>query len=171
MVGHCRKILTVNLSSGEIRSESFDEAFARKFLGGNGFAASLIHDRVPAGIDPFDEENALVVAVGPLTDTKIWGSSRAHLAAISPLTGFFADSNVGGNYPIAQKRAGFDAIFITGKSDTPSYLSITDDSCEIKKANGIWGLTTEETNRKLQQDHGPKAEVICIGPAGENCVL
>ena len=38
MHGYHGRILNVNLSSGQVAIETFDEPFARQYLGGNGFA-------------------------------------------------------------------------------------------------------------------------------------
>ena len=119
MFGHSGKMLRVDLSTGEIEPQTYTEDFARTFLGGNGFAAKLIYDGTTPATDPLGEENALVFTVGPLADTMVWGSSRGHIAAISPQTGFFADSNYGGQFATAQKRTGFDVIYIYGKSRKP----------------------------------------------------
>ncbi len=86
MYGHQGKLLKVNLSDGHIEEENFSADYAEKFLGGNGFAAKMIWDSVPADADPLGPENAVVFTAGPLTDTLIWGSSRGHMASLSPLT-------------------------------------------------------------------------------------
>ena len=60
MFGHNGQILRVDLSSGDIRAESYGEKFARAFLGGNGFAAKLIYD----GVEPktaFDAFTSLAI--------------------------------------------------------------------------------------------------------------
>jgi hypothetical protein len=136
MFGHHGGVLKVNLGSGRMDREQFGEDFARKFLGGNGLCAKLIYDNVPPDADPLGPDNAIVLTVGPVTDTPIWGSSRGHLAAISPQTGLFADSNFGGKFAVVQKRTGFDAIFISGIADKPVYLLVTEDGAEIKDAAG-----------------------------------
>ena len=87
MYGNHGCILKVDLSTREVATESYDEEFARLFLGGNGLAAKLIYDTVPSDVDAFAPENAIVLTVGPLTDTPVWGTSRGHMASISPLTG------------------------------------------------------------------------------------
>ncbi|MDP7636375.1 MAG: aldehyde ferredoxin oxidoreductase family protein [Phycisphaerae bacterium] len=171
MFGHSGRILKVNLSTGEIRQEDYGEEFARTFLGGNGFAAKLIYDGVGADVDPLDDRSAIVFTVGPLTDTPIWGTSRGHLAGISPQTGLFVDSNFGGRFSTAQKRSGFDAIYITGASSRPVYLLVSEDGGQIKDAAGLWGKNTQETNDALQTAEGKGATAASIGPAGENLVV
>ena len=109
MYGHQGKLLKVNLSDGHVEEESYSADYAEMFLGGNGFAAKMICDSVPADADPLGPENTVVFTVGPLTDTPVWGSSRGHMASISPLTGFFFDSNYGGQFAVAQKRAQISA--------------------------------------------------------------
>ena len=169
MFGHSGRILRVDLTSGCVEAQSYDEAFGRRFLGGNGFAAAFIHDAVPPEADPLGQANMIVFAVGPLTGTPVWGSSRGHVAGISPLTGLFADSDFGGDFAAAQKRTGFDAICVTGQSDRPVYLLVTEDGGQLKDAADLWGQDTIDVHEALSATAG--AESICIGPAGENHVL
>jgi aldehyde:ferredoxin oxidoreductase len=171
MYGHQGKLLRVDLSSGHIEEESYTADYAKMFLGGNGFAAKMIYDSVPADVEPFDPGNAVVFTVGPLTDTPVWGSSRGHMASISPLTGLFCDSNYGGQFAIAQKRAGYDAILVKGTSSEPVYIAVTDQGAEIRSAASLWGRSTEETIEALQSQAGEGAICGSIGPAGENRVL
>jgi aldehyde:ferredoxin oxidoreductase len=171
MYGINGKILKVNLSTGHIKEEAYDEKFARMFLGGNGLAAKLIYDGVPRRVEPLGPENAIVFSVGPLTDTPLWGTSRGHVASISPLTGIMADSNYGGKFGTSQKRSGFDAIYITGMSPVPVYLLVSEEGIEIRSASALWGRTTEETIRDLEAMAGDGATCASIGPAGENGVL
>jgi aldehyde:ferredoxin oxidoreductase len=171
MYGNSGCILKVDLSTGEIKKEFYDESVARMFLGGNGLAAKLIYDNVPYTADPCGAHNAIVFSVGPLTDTPLWGTSRGHVASISPLTGIFADSNYGGKFGTAQKRTGFDAIFITGISSNPVYLSITEEGGQLHDASRLWGKTTHETIAALEEQEGKGAVCASIGPAGEHGVL
>jgi len=171
MYGHQGKLLKVNLSDGHVEEESYSADYAEMFLGGNGFAAKMIFDTVPADADPLGPGNAVVFTAGPLTDTPVWGSSRGHMASISPLTGLFCDSNYGGQFAVAQKRTGYDAILVNGFSSEPVYLSVTDQGAEIRSAATLWGKSTEETIEGLQEQAGEGAICGAIGPAGENRVL
>jgi aldehyde:ferredoxin oxidoreductase len=171
MYGHNGRFLKVNLSTDVIVEERYDHTFARMYLGGNGFAVKLIFDNISPDVDPLSPENGIVFAVGPLTDTPVWGTSRGQVASISPLTGLFADSNFGGDFPVVQKRTGYDAIIVTGKAEKPAYLYVSDKGAEIREASSMWGKTTEESIAMLQKEAGKEAITASIGPAGENGVI
>jgi len=138
MKGYGGRILFVDCATGRSRVEPLGEATARALLGGNGLAARLIHDHVPAGIDALDPRNAIVFAVGPITDTTVPGNSRALAAAKSPLTGLFFDSTFGGRWPATLKRTGFDAVAIAGRAAVPSYLLVTESGATVKPAPQLW---------------------------------
>src|SRR5438128_2622955 len=142
MKGYGGRILIVDLTSGTSRIASLAHETARAFLGGNGLAAKLLWDHVPAGVDAFDPANAIVFAVGPVTDTTVPGNSRACVAAKSPLTNLFFDSTFGGRFPATLKRTGFDAVLITGRAAAPGYLVVTESGAELKAADDLQGLTT-----------------------------
>lgn len=170
MHGYHGRILNVNLSSGHVAIETFDETFARQYLGGNGFAIRLLYERLAAGIDPLAPENMIVFAVGPTTDTTIPGATRCCAGTKSPLTGLFFDTTFGGMFAAAQKRSGFEAIAITGRATEPVYLRVYEDGAEIKPAGDLWGRYTQETNHAIRDREGGNVEVCAIGPAGENLV-
>ena len=170
MFGYTGRILQVDLTQGKSSIQTFDEAFARKYLGGNGFAAKILYDGLKPGIDPFSPENLVVFAVGPVTDTPFPSTSRAYAATKSPLNGLFFDSTFGGRFAITQKRTGFEAIVISGKAKEPVYLRVDENGAELKSAAAVWGKTTKETVEALQAAEGEEADVVAIGPAGEKLV-
>src|SRR6202795_2668610 len=161
------RILFVDVTRATSRVEALGEETARALLGGNGLAARLLLDHVPAGVDPYDAANAVVFAVGPVTDTTVPGNSRACVASKSPLTGLFFDSTFGGRWPATMKRTGFDAIVITGQAAAPAYLKVGEGGVEVKSAAGLWGQTTRDTVHAVQDVEGADTDVIAIGPAGE----
>ena len=172
MNGYNNKILYINLTKNKIEEKIFDEKFARSYLGGNGFGAKIIYEASNyADIDPLSEENIMVIATGPMTNSPMWGSSRGQVISISPQTGYLADSNFGGDFAHMLKKTGFDAIVITGKATTPSYISIIDGKVKIKGAEKIWGKNTSQTHEALVEMENQKIESAVIGPAGENQVV
>jgi len=170
MYGYTGRILYVDLTGQTFRIENFDEAFAKKFLGGNGFAAKILYDGLKKGVEPFSAENLVVFAVGPVTDSPLPSNSRAYVATKSPLNGLFFDSTFGGRFAITQKRTGFEAIVISGKAASPVYLVIDESGAQFKPAGSLWGKLTKETFEAIQAAEGEPADVVAVGPAGEKKV-
>ena len=170
MKGYGGRILFVDLARGTSRIEPLAEETARALLGGNGLAARLLLDHVPAMVDAYDSANAVVFAVGPITDTTVPGNSRACVASKSPLTGFFFDSTFGGRWPATMKRTGFDAIVLTGAAPAPVYVKVGESGAELKPATVLWGQTTRDTVHAIQAVEGAESDVLAIGPAGERLV-
>lgn len=170
--GYAGKLLRVDLSKGTISSEPLQEAFAERYLGGNGFGARLLYDGVPAKADPLGPENKFIVAVGPTQGTAIPAlNGRAAIITKSPLNNRFMDSYFGGEFGAKLKYAGYDAIIIEGQSSHPVYLWIDDDRVELRDAAELWGKNTYETQVRLVELHkDPGIATLCIGRAGERQV-
>jgi len=169
--GYWGKILWVDLTNGKTSVETFDDAYARKYLGGVGLATKIISDKVTKHTSPLGAGNVLVFATGPYQATDIAGSGRCSACAKSPLTGYWGESSAGGHIGPQLKRCGFDAIAITGRARKPVYLWITDNKIEIKDASKFWGMDTVETTDAVREDLGEKTVgVSAIGQAGENLV-
>src|SRR5918994_5456684 len=160
MKGYGGRVLFVDCTTGASRSEPLTEDAARALLGGNGLAARILYDHVPAGVDAFDPANAVVFAVGPVTDTTVPGNSRACAAAKSPLTNLFFDSTFGGRFPATLKRTGFDAVMLTGRAPAPSYVVVTEAGAEVKPATRLWGQTTRDAVNALVAAEVPDADAI-----------
>lgn len=165
------KILRVNLTTKTIRTETVDELFASKYLGGRGWAIKYMLEEMDPTIDAFDPNNLMIFATGPLTGTVAPTGNRYMVVTKSPLTGALTNSNSGGFFPNEMKRTGFDLFIFEGKADTPVYLWVHNDHIELRSAEHIWGKMVPETEDILLTETDPKARVACIGPAGENKVL
>ena len=175
MDGWAGRILRVKLTRGNYSVEDLDTGLAEDFIGGRGLSVKYLFDEIDAVVDSLSPENKLLLATGPLTGTMVPASARAMVATKSPLTGAIACANMGGYFGTELKFAGYDMIIIEGKSPSPVYLSIMDGKVEIKPAQHIWGKRTNETEKIIQAEIGAeggarKAQVISIGPAGENLV-
>lgn len=171
MHGYMGKLLRVNLSTGEIKVEPLKEGLAKSFIGGRGLATKLLYDEIDPTVDPFSPENKLIFATGPLTGTTAPTGGRYMAVTKSPLTGYIAASNSGGFFGAELKFAGYDMLIVEGKAEHPVYISIKDEDVEIKDASHLWGKRVGETTDRLLEEFGDrKAQVACIGPAGENLV-
>lgn len=171
MKGYKGKILKINLTDKSTELIKIPKDWYKKYIGGEGFSAKIIYDDLKPGIDPLSEENMLVLSTGPLTATKAPCCGRVCIGFKSPLSGTIGMSNVGGHMAPMIKKAGYDVIVITGKSDTPIYISINDDYVAFKDAKHLWGLDTEETEKQIRSElNNEKVRIAEIGPAGENLV-
>ncbi|GAG53191.1 unnamed protein product, partial [marine sediment metagenome] len=110
--GYNGKILRVNLSSNSIFTETIDELFCRKYLGGAGFVTYFLWKELQPKIDPLSPDNKLIFALGPLTGTQLPGCGRNCIGAKSPMTGGITKSEVGGFWGAELKRAGYDIIIV-----------------------------------------------------------
>ena len=170
--GYMGKILSVDLSTGELKEEALDETLCREFIGGYGIGARIIYNRQKAGVDPLGPENTLGFMTGPFTGSGIpFGSRYTVVVGKSPLTGGWGDANSGGDFGPNLKFAGYDGIFFTGVSAKPVYLLIREGKAELKDATHLWGKDTIETEKALETEFGKKMKVASIGPAGEKLSL
>lgn len=166
------RILTVNLTTGEIKKEELNDAkLYKETLGGRGLATYLYLERYDQNIDPTDDRSPLFFASGSMTGTHVPCSGRSCVIFRSPVTNRFFKTNVGGALSAEMKFAGWDIIIVEGKAEKPSYISILDDEVEIRDATHLWGTTTRDVNAILRKEYNDESlQLACIGPAGENKV-
>jgi aldehyde:ferredoxin oxidoreductase len=96
--GYNGKILHVNLSSSTWEIEEPSETWYRTYVGGSSLASYYLLKDIKPGIDPLSEENVLVFACSVVTGAPLSGFSRYTVAAKSPLTGGFGESEAGGYF-------------------------------------------------------------------------
>ncbi len=171
--GYFGKILHVDMTSGESTTIPIDDKFIESYIGGRGFAIKLLWDNLKnkGDVDPLGSDNMLAVAAGPLTGVYLPSSGKNSFASISPATGLFGDSSMGGGFGVELRQAGYDAVAIVGKAEQLSYLFIDGDDVSIEPCGELKGKGNLETEGKIREkigDHDVK--VASIGPAGENLV-
>jgi aldehyde:ferredoxin oxidoreductase len=165
------KILRVDLSSGKIEKREMDLPFARKHIGGRGFASKYLYDEVPPEVAPLDPANRLIFTPGALFGTAVPAASRTTATAKSPTTGMFGDGHSSGRWGAALKAAGYDMLILQGAASQPVYLWIDDDEVEIRNGAHLWGRNTLEADQLLKESLGDRdIGTLVIGPAGEKRV-
>ncbi|MHC5060928.1 MAG: aldehyde ferredoxin oxidoreductase family protein [Planctomycetota bacterium] len=171
--GYFGRILHVDMSTGSTQIQSIDDDFCETYIGGRGFAVKLLWDNLKnhQDLDPLGPENMLVVAPGPLTGIYLPSSGKNSFASISPATGLFGDSSMGGGFGVELRQAGLDALAVTGRTDKLSYLFIDDDDVSIVPCPELAGKGNLETEGRIREKTGDHdVRVASIGPAGENLV-
>lgn len=171
MYGFHGCLLHVDLSTGKSSWVDLEETRLRAFLGGIGLGTSLLYDYTPPGVDPFSPANPLIFASAPLVGTGLTTTAKFAVVTKSPLTGFIADSLSSSYFALELKRIGIDALIITGRSNAMSYLSIENQTVEIRSAEHLRGKSPLETESIIRAElNWPSARVAAIGRAGENLV-
>jgi len=120
------------------------------------------------GIDPLAPESFLGFCPGLLTGTGAFFSGRYTVVGKSPLTGTWGDANSGGFFSTEIKRAGYDALFVTGAADKPVWLFVQDDTIEVRDASHLWGKDVVDTEAAIKQEIDIRGlRIACIGVSGE----
>lgn len=170
--GWMGRILDVDLTTGEISTRD-SMTYSADYIGGRAMASRIAWDEIPPDTGPFDPENRIIIATGPLTGTLTPTSGRTVMTSLSPRTypqPWYTHSTLGGWFGPELKYAGFDGIVIHGRADKPVCLQIRDDDARLVDASGLWGLGTRETQLTLKERLSQRVQVLTIGPAGENLV-
>ncbi len=130
--GYTDRILSIDLSTRQIDIITPDAGFKDKYIGGRGYALKLIWDETTKETVYNSPDNILVMAGGPLgNEPGFPGTGKFIVGTISPLTGTFIDSNVGGHFAPLMKLAGFDALAVKGISEQEVVIIIDADSGSI----------------------------------------
>ena len=170
--GFANRVARINLTDRTVSYEGINEDDARKYIGARGLGVKYLLDN-GADTDPGSPDNMLALVNGPLTGTEVTMSGRLAFVTKSPLTGTVTDSHMGGWSAARLRWAGFDALLITGRADSPVYLHVEGGEVEIRDAAGIWGKGVHDTVEHFGSGKGNSTDtsVMAIGQAGEHGVL
>jgi aldehyde:ferredoxin oxidoreductase len=167
------KFLRVDLTKGSWQEETIDEEQVKTWLLGSGFAAKLYYDEMDPDLDPLDPASPLLIFNGVLAGTFAPTGCRTSFCGKSPLTGIWNEANLGHYWGAELRFAGYDGLVITGRAAAgPVYLWINslDNSIELRDASHLWGRDYFEAADALLAETDNRAQVVGIGPAGENLV-
>jgi len=114
--GYNGRILHVDLGAGKTTIEKPNEAWYRTCMGGSGIATYYLYKHIKPAVDAIGPHHIFVFALSVVTGAPISGFNRFLVAAKSPLTGYYAESEAGGYFGPELKFAGFDAVIIKGRS-------------------------------------------------------
>jgi aldehyde:ferredoxin oxidoreductase len=162
-------ILRINLSTSAIDEYIVPRQWEVDYLGGASLGARLLYQELTPILDPLSAEAPLLFLNGPLSGTYGPAVGRFVICAKSPATGLWGESNCGGFWGPELRMAGYDGLWITGKADSPVYISIINGKVDIHPAMHIWGMDTYSTQVAVKAELDAKnPRVAVIGPAGES---
>ena len=169
--GYFKRILWVDLTAEKIEARELSEDFILQYIGGRGFGVKLVWDHLEEGRDPLSPDNLIAISPGPLNGCYLPASGKTSFVSISPQTGLYGDSNMGGSFGVELRQAGYDGIAIVGRAPRLSYLWIDDDEVKIVPSEGLKGKRSLEAEGMIKKEIGDDhVRIATIGPAGENLV-
>src|SRR5438128_1239483 len=170
MFGYHGRYLRIDVTTGAAEWVPLAEDVLRRFLGGVGLAAYLMHREAPPGVEPLAPAAPLIFCLSPLVGTPLTTSAKFAVVAKSPLTDRLNDALSSSHFALAAKRAGMDALVIVGACAAPTILIIDDGAVRLEPAGDLWGLPADEAEARLRERLGPRFHTAIIGPAGEKLV-
>ncbi|RME19134.1 MAG: aldehyde:ferredoxin oxidoreductase, partial [Deltaproteobacteria bacterium] len=166
MKGYRGRLLRIDLSSSVVEDVEIAADELRIYGGGGALATALLMKLTSARCDALSADNPFILATGPATGAAVSGVSRCSAVALSPLTGAVGESQAGGMLGPAIKRAGYDALVLTGKARAPVWIELGDDGARIHEAGEIAELQSSEVFDELEDRLGGGWTILQCGPAG-----
>ncbi|MFQ5830539.1 MAG: aldehyde ferredoxin oxidoreductase family protein [Candidatus Methylomirabilia bacterium] len=165
------KLLHVDLTTRQTRTEEIPPAILRKHLGGGALASYLLLRDMTAGVDPLGPGNILVFTTSVINGLSLSGTNRYTAAAKSPLTGGYGEAEAGGWWGPELRAAGYEGLAIRGRAESPVYLWIKDGEVQFRDARPYWGRLSGEVQDGLERELGDRRiRVLQTGVAGERGV-
>lgn len=164
--GYMGKVLFVDLTTKTHKEFPWTDEDRKRTVGGKIMAADILLNHIRPGMKAYDEDNWLVITTGPLSRCKSPSSTRFNISTVSPLTGILTSSNCGGSFGRRLKKAGWDAMIVTGKAKELTWIEIIDDEIIFHDATEMKGMHTTAAQKYIPGHVGK----LVIGPAGENKV-
>ena len=165
--GYMGHVLFVDLTKKTTSEFPWTDEDRLRTVGGKIMAGDILLNHIRPGMKAYDEDNWLVITTGPLTGCDSPSSSRFNISTVSPLTGILTSSNCGGDFGRYLKKAGYDAMIITGKAEELTWIEVWEDKITFHEVPEKRGLHTTAAQKGLP----PSTGKLVIGPAGENKVL
>lgn len=169
--GYAGKVIQIDLTTEAVTEYPWTDRQRQLYLGGKIMANRILADHLTGTETAFSEENWVILSTGPLTGTGAPGSIRFDITALSPKTGLPSSSNCGGSFGLYLKRAGYDALILTGRCKAHRWLEICQDQIRFHDADDLLGKGTMECRQQLAGllDNDSFGS-LCIGPAGEELI-
>ncbi|MGV9173431.1 MAG: aldehyde ferredoxin oxidoreductase family protein [Promethearchaeia archaeon] len=169
--GFSGKIIEVNLTDVKTSIKDLNKEYAKKFMGGAGYACRILYQNIDKDTDALGKDNMIMIMNGPFSATRAPCFGRFVICAKSPYTKLWGEANCGGTFGPELRKAGYDGMIIKGKAEEPVYIQIINEKITLVPNKSLWGKNIKETRKMLKEKADDKnAKVLCIGQGGENLV-
>src|SRR6266508_320379 len=111
------RMLRVDLSEETTSVEEVPAEVVRKWVGGTGLGAYYLYKEVPPEVEWDDPENKVIIATGPLGNTRFSGTGTISCVFKGPMTGLAGATQANGYLGAFLRSQGYDGIIIEGQAD------------------------------------------------------
>lgn len=167
--GYTGGLLNLDLNNHEIETKNLTLDSITQYIGAFGINCMLLANNLKPKTDPLSPNNVIVIGTGPLVGTLTPGASRTVGTTKFPASNAIASVCGSMSFGMYLKLSGYDNVILSGRSENPIYIEITDEKVEFHDASNLWGRDLIETTDFLWSKYG-HCGVIAIGQAGENLV-
>ena len=178
--GYPGRVLMVDLSKLTCTTREVPRQVLVESIGGKGLATRLLIDWDTTEIEAYENQHPvtgqndvashpstpLLIMTGPYQGSAVGSTGRAVICTRSPLTDVYLDTYFGGDFGHDLRQAGWEGLFIFGKSPHLVRLEINDLEAKLVEAESLRGLTTWSCEQALSE----LGECLSVGPAGEHGV-
>ena len=154
--------VSVNLSVQEWKDHGISLQTMLKRGGGTGLALEFFSE-----ISESRDEESVVFAPGMMAGTNAPAAHWCAAAYRDPLKRKTMISYFGGHWGAGLKQAGIGILEIFGQAPFLTLLVVENGEIRFLDANGLAGLSTNQTHRSVETLLGDGYQIACIGPAGE----
>ena len=178
--GYWGKMIEVDMTKGTFEITARHMQYVDEWIGARPLGMKMLWEALKdnPGIDPLGPDNVWMLIPGVVSGLPFCGASRYEVickngltfAKESPYGDFGAtvgNSAGGGQCGPAIRMAGYDMIYLTGKSATPKVLFINNDKVELLDGAKYAGLSVFAFEEQIKEEFGPEFKNVCCGPAAE----
>jgi aldehyde:ferredoxin oxidoreductase len=167
------RLLRVNLSDQTTSVEDVSAEVVRKWVGGTGLGTYYLYKEVPPDVQWDDPENRVIIATGPLGNTRYSGTGTISCVFKGPMTGLAGATQANGYLGAFLRSQGYDGLIVQGQADRLTHLYIDENGVQFRDAADLAGLGVWEMEDRVREAEGltdKQLSVFGIGPAGEHMV-
>ena len=148
------RVLRVDLSKRTTGVEEVPAEVVRKWIGGTGLGAYYLYKEVGPEVDWDDPENKVIIATGPLGNTRFSGTGTISCVFKGPMTGLAGSTQANGYLGAFLRSQGYDAIIVEGAADRLTQLHIDEHGVELRDAEPFAGLGTWQLEDRIRELEG-----------------